>query len=573
MEAPLKRALLIVDLEGVAGVDSLEDLAFGSEGYPRARELLTAEVNAAVEGFLAAGFQSVRVSDSHQCGSGQSNVLRGWLHDAAELCFEEDWYSRGMFAGVEAVACLGMHAAAGAAGFAAHTVDVLGAWEVAGRRLSEADLVLALAAEEGVPAVFVSGDDVLEASLAGRVGFVRTKQAQGPAGARSRAPEEVHSDLRRAAQGPVRRVEPLLEAPLVLAFKSARQANLAEATGARRVDRYRVALEGGTFRERYTRGLRATSAAGEALAGALRGEPGSREFIEDGTALLLLAHRAPEPPVHPHRTPEPPPAPSLDAAERALRAFLSLTAKEDEEPRALRALTLHMLEGFAPGLFARWSLRPVLEEAVAALALLPVEFPPGLPPDVGMARVDACYVRRERGLAHPPPDPFAFRRYLEHLDAEGYGPHAWLMGELLAACGLDARLPFPERAMRPHSRILDLYWLTHLYLLDTRYLRAPLKHPEAAGWTEELLLSVPWLLSQGHVDLAGEVAFCLQLAGEEDSGGCEALMAALARCQREDGGACDGTLAGPAEHSEPHCTAVLLLAFAGAEERRAASCR
>ncbi len=561
MEAPLKRALLIVDLEGVAGVDSLEDLVVGSEGHPRARERLTVELNHAIDGFLAAGFQAVRVSDSHQSGSGESNVLRERLHPAAELCFEEDWYSRSMFEGVGAVACVGMHAAAGSAGFAAHTVDVLGAWELAGRRLSEADLVLGLAAEEGVPAVFVSGDDVLEASLAGRVGFVRTKQAQAPASARSRAPEAVLAELHRAAQVPGRGVEPLPDAPLLLAFKSARQADLAEATGARRVDRYRVALEGGTFRERYERGLRATSAASEALAGALRGDPGSREFIEDGTALLQVPHRPESLPAYP------------GAAERALRAFLALTAREDEESRALRALTLHMLEGLAPGLFARWGLGPVLEEAVAALSLLPVAFPPGLSPDVGMARVDACYVRRERGLAHPLPDPFAFKGYLEHLDAEGYGTHAWLLGELLAACGLDARLPFPERALRPHSRILDMYWLTHLYLLDTRYLRRPLTHPEAAGWTEELLLAVPWLIAHSHLDLGAEVAFCLQLAGEEGSGGHHALLEALARHQREDGRVLDGTMAEGTEDAGAHCTAAFLLAFAGAEERRAATAR
>lgn len=558
----MKRALLIADLEGVAGVDALEDLVVGSEGHPRARERMTDEVNAAVEGLLAAGFQAVRVSDSHQSGSGEPNVLRERLHPAAELCFEEDWYSARMFEGVEAVACVGMHAAAGSAGFAAHTVDVLSAWELAGRRLSEADLVLALAAEEGVPALFISGDDVLEASLAGRVGFVRAKQARGQVGAHSRPAEEVHAELRRAAQGPARRTEPLPEAPLVLAFKSGRQADLAEATGARRVDRYRVALEGGTFRERYERGLRATAAANGAVVGALRGGPGSREFIEDGTALLRVPHR-----------PEGPPNAFPGVAERALRAFLSLTAGEREEAVALRGLTLHMLEGFAPGLFARWNLGPVVDEAVEAMASLPVDFPPGLPPDVGMSRADACYVRRERGLEHALPDPFAFRRYLEHLDAEGYGTHAWLMGELLAARGLNARLPFAERAMRPHSRIIDLYWVTHLYLFDTRYLRRPLKHPEATGWTEELLLAVPWLIAQGHVDLGGEVAFCLQLAGEEASGGHQALLEALAPHQREDGGVRDGTMAVSAEESGPHATAVFLLAFAGAEERLASRSR
>lgn len=554
----MKRVLLIADLEGVAGVDSLEDLVFGSAGYPRARELLTEELSAAIEGFLAAGFDAVRVSDSHLCGSGEPNVLRERLHPAAELCFEEDACSPRLFEGVDAVACVGMHAAAGSGGFAAHTVDVVGAWEVAGRRLSESDIVLALAAEAGVPAVFVSGDDVLEASLAGRVGFVRTKQAEALAGAHSRSSEEVHAELRRAAQQPGRKVEPLPDAPLHLTFKSAWQADLAEETGARRLDRYRVALEGGSFRERYERGVRASAAASAALAGTPRGDVGSREFIEDATAFLQVPH------------PERPSSSYLEPAERALRAFLRLTARDTETSRALRALTLHMLEGHAPGLFARWELRPVLEEAVAALASLPAEYPLGLSPDEGMARVDASYVLRARGLAFSLPDRAAFRQYLEHLDAEGFGMHAWLLGELLAECGLDARLDFDARAFRPHSRILDMYWLTHLYLLDTRYLRQPLRHAQAREWTEELVCAVPWLIAAGHADLGAEVAFCLQAAGEADGGAHQALLKKLARDHlAEDGRGLDGSAGASGEDDAEHCTAALLLAFAGAEERRA----
>lgn len=555
----MARVLLIADLEGVAGVDSAEDLAFGSLGYLPACKRLTAELNHAIEGFLAAGFTSVRVSDSHMSGSGEPNVLREALHPSAELCFEEDWYSARMFEDVRAVACVGMHAAAGSAGFAAHTVDVLGAWEVAGRRLSESDIVLALAAEAGVPCVFVSGDDVLEASLAGRVGFVRTKQALSSAQARSRAPEEVHAELRRAAMQPGRKGELLPDAPLVLTFKSVRQAELAEGSGARRLDRYRVALEGGSFRERYERGLRAGSAASAVLAGVVRGVPGTREFIEDAVALLQVPH----------------PSTSTtsfgDAAERALRAFLSLTAREDEEAKALRALTLHMLEGHAPGLFSRWKLRPVLDEAVAALASLPEVLTPEVPAERGMSRADACYVRQERGLSHPMPDPFALQRYLKHLDTEGFGMHAWLIGELYAALQLDARLSIPERAFRSQSRILDTYWLTHLYLLDTRYLRRPLADPRASAWTEELLLAVPWLIAQRHADLGAEVAFCLQLAGEAGSGGHRALMEALAALQRADGRVLDDAMGAPDEEHADHTTAAFLLAFAGAEERRASS--
>ena len=207
-------------------------------------------------------------------------------------------------------------------------------------------------------------------------------------------------------------MEPLPDAPLVLTFKSARQADLAEASGARRLGCHRVAVEGGTFRERYERGRRASEAANGALGGGVvRGGPGAPEFIQDATALLTLPH-----------PPERPRASYLEPAERALQAFLSLTATEDEDARALRALALHMLEGHAPGLFARWSLRPVLEEAVAALALLPAELPRELEPNRGMSRADACYVRQERGLEHPLPDPFFVLASQNPIELEGTYP-------------------------------------------------------------------------------------------------------------------------------------------------------
>ncbi|KFA91211.1 DUF6895 family protein [Archangium violaceum] len=542
----VRRALLVVDLEGVAGVDSPGALISGMPEYVRARALLTAEVNAAVEGLLAAGFQRVRVSDSHLCGSGESNLLPEALHPAAEPCFlPEDAYAAHLFDEVEAVACLGMHAAAGPVGFAAHTVDVLGAWTCAGRTLSEADLVLALAAEAGVPAVFVSGDDVLQAQLGGRVAYVRTKMALSVTRAFSREPEAVLPELTRAASLPARPVEPLPDAPLVLTFKSGHQAALAAQAGARRLDRYRVEVEAPGFRERYTRALQAASAAGAVLADAVAEGPGGPGFLRDATALFQLRG----PPTHP-------PARRTEAVDRTLGAFLSLTEGRDDEARALRALTLHMLEGHAPGAFTRRGLGPTLEAAVAALADVPLALPDGLSPDVGMARVDAWYVRRERGLPHAPLEPYFLRAYLEHLAGEGHGLHAWLLGEMAATRGLDVRLPFPARAMRDVSRVADLYWLTHLYLLDTRYLRAAPAHPDATAWTEELLVATPWVVEQGNVDLGAELAFCLQCVDEAGGGAHEALLALLERHQQPDG-----------RMEDAHATAGALLAFSGAEER------
>jgi D-amino peptidase len=273
--------------------------------------------------------------------------------------------------------------------------------------------------------------------------------------------------------------------------------------------------------------------------------PGRFVFTREALALLRLSG--------------PPTLPSpvrAREAERALGAFLSRTAGEDDLSRALRALTLHMLEGHAPGVFSRWGLGPLVEAAVEALSRVPLELPAGLPPDVGMSRVDAWFVRRERGLPARLLEAIPLRDYLEHLDGEGYGLYGWLLGEMAATCALDVRLSIAERAFRGVSRQADLYWLTHLYLLDTRYLRAPLRAPGATAWTEELLAATPELIEGMELDLAAEVVFCLQCAGESGGGAHASLLALLATHQQPDGAVGDA-----------HSTAAALLAFAGALER------
>ena len=568
----MRCALLIADLEGVAGVDALEDLVAGSPGYPAACERLTAEINAAIEGLLAAGFERVRVSDTHQSGSGAPNVLAAALPPQAELRFEENPYAAELFEGVEAVACLGMHAAAGSGGFGAHTVDPLGVWRCGERRLSETELVLALAHEAGVPCVFVSGDDVLGASLGGGR-YVETKRALSPARSESRGRDEVLDSLRRAAREAPRPAPPTPDGEWTITFRSARQAELAAASGAERLDRYRIRLDGATVRERIDRGLSASGEASAVLAGVLPGTPGDGCFTEVAAGLLSGPATPDDWPSRPigdapiDRRIRSARSELAAAAHRALGAFLEDTRAEDARSVALRALALHMLEGHAPRLFREFELPPVLAGSVEALSALPPEFPAGLPFDDGVARADALYVRRARGLAHPAPDPASLRRYLASLDEQGYGTHAWMIGELAAACGVEARLPIPERPLRLHSHLIDLYWLTHLILFDTAYLVRRPASPRLPVWIEELLAGAPWALSIGHFDLAAELAFCLQSAGEAESPTHAQLLHGLLRRQSLDGRLGDEGPAGEDPEGVAHTTAAALIALAGAAER------
>ncbi len=64
------KILICTDLEGVAGVVSFaSQTGNDSKYYEAAKKLLTAEVNAAVEGALAAGANDIIVWDGHGCGA------------------------------------------------------------------------------------------------------------------------------------------------------------------------------------------------------------------------------------------------------------------------------------------------------------------------------------------------------------------------------------------------------------------------------------------------------------------------------------------------------------------------
>ncbi len=76
------RVYIMTDLEGVCGVlDSTTWCLSSGRYYDQAKELLTLEVNAAVDGFLAGGASEILVADGHGCGG----IAPALLHRSAEL--------------------------------------------------------------------------------------------------------------------------------------------------------------------------------------------------------------------------------------------------------------------------------------------------------------------------------------------------------------------------------------------------------------------------------------------------------------------------------------------------------
>jgi len=152
------RIYLMTDLEGVAGVLDCENWCLReSRYYDLAKELLTEEVNAAVDGFFSAGATYVMVADGHGGGGinpalldARAELLRGWGKG----------YPLGLEDGFDAFACVGQHAKARTE-FAhlAHTqsfgyLDL----SVNGVSVGEFGEMVLCASELGIPTIFGAGD-------------------------------------------------------------------------------------------------------------------------------------------------------------------------------------------------------------------------------------------------------------------------------------------------------------------------------------------------------------------------------------------------------------------------------
>lgn len=103
------RIYIMTDLEGVAGVRNFQEWTGpGKPYYELAKELLTEEVNAAVDGFFAGGATSILVADGH--GPGAIDIIR--LDPRVELLrgWGQGWPLGLEEGGFDAMACVGQHA-------------------------------------------------------------------------------------------------------------------------------------------------------------------------------------------------------------------------------------------------------------------------------------------------------------------------------------------------------------------------------------------------------------------------------------------------------------------------------
>lgn len=158
------RLLIAVDMEGATGVVTWEHVDPKAAEYARFRHLLTADVNAAIEGALEAGVTDIQVSDGHW---NSGNVLLEELHPAARLnTGTPSPFSmvQGAQAGIDAAFFVGYHARVGTAhAILDHTWSssrVANAW-LNGRLMGETGLNGALCGAFGAPVLLVTGDQAV----------------------------------------------------------------------------------------------------------------------------------------------------------------------------------------------------------------------------------------------------------------------------------------------------------------------------------------------------------------------------------------------------------------------------
>ena len=202
------KVYISADMEGVTGVTHSQDVIPGRPRYEQFRNLLTADVNAAIEGAAGAGATDFLVNEAHD---GMRNIVLEDLDPRAEVIVGQ----QKPFVMMEGVSesdiafFIGYHARAGTGGVLSHTFtapQVVVGVELNGEPCSEGRMNAALAGLWDVPIGLVSGDDLTceEAeSLYIGVRTARVKTAIDRYTARCLPPEASLRRIREAARAAV----------------------------------------------------------------------------------------------------------------------------------------------------------------------------------------------------------------------------------------------------------------------------------------------------------------------------------------------------------------------------------
>jgi len=205
------KVLISVDMEGVAGVVTSEQLGPAGFEYGRFRQFMTNEALAAVEGARAAGATEIVVADAH--GNGQNLLIEQFPEDVRII---RSWPRRlsmvaGVDEGVDALVFIGYHAGTNnPTGVRAHTFSSANLTRVAvnGTNVTEGAWNAAIAGHFGVPVVMISGDDAAVEEVRRAIGDVEaaeTKRSLGFHAANTITPQASTALIRQRVEAGLRR--------------------------------------------------------------------------------------------------------------------------------------------------------------------------------------------------------------------------------------------------------------------------------------------------------------------------------------------------------------------------------
>ena len=212
-QSPKLKIFISVDMEGVAGVATADQLSPGSFEYERFRGFMTRETLAAVNAARAAGATDIVVADSHGNGENllieqfppQVRIVRSWPRHLGMMGGIDSTFDAAMF--------VGYHASThNPKGVRAHTFSSARLARVAmnGINVTEGAWNAAIAGHFNVPVIFVSGDDAAIAEIRAVIGNIEaaeTKRALGFHSTETLIPEAAQELIREHATAALRRLK------------------------------------------------------------------------------------------------------------------------------------------------------------------------------------------------------------------------------------------------------------------------------------------------------------------------------------------------------------------------------
>ena len=250
------------DMEGVVGTVTADQLGPSGFEYHRFRQIMTNEVNTAIEAAKEMGATEILVSDSH--GNGE-NLLIEELPDDIQLI--RSWprplmMMEGIDETFDAAIFIGYHSSTtNTQGVRAHTISSanLTAVRLNGVEMLEASINAAIAGHFGVPVVMISGDDAVVEEAHRVIGDMEgavVKWALGFHSARTLMPAAAYQVIRNHVKAALNRLEDfepyVMESPIELeiSFKNYLPAEvMAYLSNVDRVDAHTIRFMGNDMTE------------------------------------------------------------------------------------------------------------------------------------------------------------------------------------------------------------------------------------------------------------------------------------------------------------------------------------